>query len=232
MRIANGYNPYAYQQQSTNTERTGFAELLTNQTKAAKNDAVTLSSMSASSSPVEAPRTEKFTNFANDILMWEAARENRTNAANYPATLTQEQIDDLKSRYNFENLEWPSHESAALGEELFDLGVINDDQRKFFYGAERYIKDDFPLGILTPAGETETRQLNYERQPGDSMMDILLKELAVRQKNLDFMKSPDSVYKRNHMTDDGIPLEKHIMALEEYMSQYQNIIDVLQQLTA
>jgi hypothetical protein len=139
-------------------------------------------------------------------------------AANYPATLSQEQISAIKSKYEVANLKWPSRESEALGEELFALGAINDEQRQFFYGAVKYTEDPFPLGILTPAGETPTRQLGYYPQEDDSMIDFLLGEMAVQQKNLDFMKSPDSPEKRNYLAEDGIPMEDHIKYLEDYIT--------------
>jgi hypothetical protein len=57
-----------------------------------------------------------------------------------------------------------------------------------------------------------------------------LGELAVQQKNLDFMKSPDSPEKRKYLAEDGIPMEDHIDYLEDYMSQFQNIYDILKPL--
>jgi hypothetical protein len=170
----------------------------------------------------------------SDPTMVAAMQKDKPVAANYPATLTEEQTEAIKNKYDIENLKWPSKESAALGEELFSLGVIDDQQRKFFYGAVKYQKGPYTLGELTVEGKTPSRQTHYEPQESDSMIDILLGELAVQQKNLDFMQSPDSPEKRiqmNAQLEDGkkITMEERIAALEEYMGQYQSMYDLLAQ---
>lgn len=201
MRVSNSYNPYARIPNKATAKNSGFAELLTNQTRV------------SSDSFIRSPQA--------------SAQINKPVAAKTPAALTQEQIDDLKGRYDIENMGWPTDESAAFGDELFTLGVIDDEQRQFFHGAVRYTEDPFPLGILTPEGETQTRQLNYAAKPGDSMIDILLGELAVQQKNLDFMRSPDTAEKRKLLVDNGIPMKDHIRYLEDYTKQYQSAYDIM-----
>jgi hypothetical protein len=141
-------------------------------------------------------------------------------------------IDTIKSKYDVANLKWPSRESEALGEELFALGVINEEQRQFFHGAVKYTQDPSPLGTLTPEGETPAMKPHYYPQDDDSMIDFILKELDVQQHNLDFMKSPDSPEKRSRYGDlgSGIPMKDHIKYQEDYMAQFQDIYEILKPL--
>jgi hypothetical protein len=210
MRVQNNSHPYGVPQPKSPAKQSAFAEMLAGQTAA-----------STSVAP------EKETPLFSDPAIVSGLQAVKPVAANYPAELTAEQIEALNSKYDIGHLKWPSRDSIALGEELFSLGVIDDDQRKFFYGAVKYTEHHLPIGILTPAGEAPARQMHYTSQPGDSMLDIILNELAVQQQNLDFLLSPDTPEKRSQLPDDGIPLENHIAHLERYMGQYQRVYDIL-----
>lgn len=229
MRVTNSYNPYAYQQRKASHKRTGFADMLANQAKTANN---TATSTPTASNAIGAQKSEDTTSFAIDTI-WKSAMENRPNADNYPAALTQEQIDDLKSRHDIENMKRPSQEAAAFAEELFDLGVISDEQRKFFYGGMVYDNPPPFVATIVPVGEESPVKPTYIPEPSDSMIDYLIKSLEVVQSHKDFLSSPDTPDKKAiPVLTEGFSQEQHLASMDRYITRYQGLLDVLQQFTA
>ena len=235
MIIANRLSSYIPQQANRNTASASplksFSDMFTKQTANSRFDTASFSSQPAASIDVTPPPSEKVTRFRLDESKYAAIAEIKPVADNYPATLTDEQIADIKSRYDFSSLEWPTHESAALGEELFELGVIDDDQRRFFYGCIHLDEDSFFV-IITPAGETPTLESQYIPNPGDSLIDILLGELDVQQRNLDFLKSPNMSgegFVISISGGEGAPNEILAEHIERNMRPYQSIYEVMRQ---
>ncbi len=146
MRVASSFNPLLRLRPNAAAKSGGFADILANQSNVPsgsgdRSSRVSGDSFSRSSQAMtqraEPGNADKET-ISSDPALCAAVAIVKPVAANYPATLTQEQIDDLKSRYDIPNMKWATYESVAFGEVLFALGAINDDQRCLFYGAVKY----------------------------------------------------------------------------------------------
>jgi len=68
----------------------------------------------------------------------------------------------------------------------------------------------------------------YSQQPGDSMIDFLLKFIEGQQRNLNLLRTPGA---EEHFFG-GPSIEERIAGVENNIGHYQGILDILMQLAA
>jgi hypothetical protein len=143
--------------------------------------------------------------------------------------LTEEQIADLKTRYDMNNMDLG--QMKALGKELLDLGVISEEEFRTW--------GMMPTALSGPAGLVQDSWKGYDEwvlaseksrayQPGDDLIQHLLDQIGFGKSNLSLLADNEKLLAQR----DGIFAEQDqsgetARRTNDAIGQVQRTLDIL-----